>query len=520
MKTKKCIGIYLRLSQEDLDKKTNIAKDDSNSITAQRHLILNHIAQNPYLAGLPKAEFCDDGFSGTNFSRPDFQKMIDCIRNGEIQIVIVKDLSRFGRDYLEVGDYLEHIFPFLGVRMISVNDHYDSENYLGNTPGMDIAFKNLVYDYYSKDLSKKVKSAVQIKQKKEGYVTCCPYGYKTVPGNKHQMVIDPETAPVVRRIFMDIIAGKSTSQVARDLNADGVLTPRAYKTSAHSNVPIKQSIWTHHKILEILGNRKYTGCMINHTRESRKIRDSSQRRVPEDEWYIHENAHEAIVSQEEYDAARAKLRKVTPHQKKASEETFPFYCAHCGRKLQRTFGSDIHFYCISSYWDDSAESCKQVRCDRNDIEIVILEALKAQLSVMKINTRKQAQTAASRGMLLRERQRMLAEKLESGNSDKVKSYLDYREGRITRDEFVARRAEREKELEEAKEALSEAENEYKDFLKEQEQSEKEKNICIQTITMDDEALRAQMYDAIEKVEIADKNHIEIIWKFDDLFVSA
>ena len=100
-------------------------------------------------------EFCDDGFSGTNFERPDFQRMIDLIRAGEIRIVIVKDLSRFGRDYLEVGDYLEHIFPFLGVRMISINDHYDSEKYLGNTAGMDIAFRNLIYDYYSKDLSKK-----------------------------------------------------------------------------------------------------------------------------------------------------------------------------------------------------------------------------------------------------------------------------------------------------------------------------------------------------------------------------
>ena len=150
---KKCIATYLRLSLEDVDKRTNRAKDDSNSIAAQRQLIQRHIEQNPYLAGLPQMEFCDDGFTGTNFERPDFQRMIDLIRDGEIHIVIVKDLSRFGRDYLEVGDYLEHIFPFLGVRMISINDHYDSEKYLGNTAGMDIAFKNLIYDYYSKDLS-------------------------------------------------------------------------------------------------------------------------------------------------------------------------------------------------------------------------------------------------------------------------------------------------------------------------------------------------------------------------------
>ena len=153
---KKCIAVYLRLSLEDVDKKTNRTKDESNSIAAQRQLIQRYIALNPDLEGLPQMEFCDDGFSGTNFERPDFQRMIDLVRDGQIHIVIVKDLSRFGRDYLEVGDYLEHIFPFLGVRMISINDHYDSENNLGNTAGMDVAFKNLIYDYYSKDLSKKV----------------------------------------------------------------------------------------------------------------------------------------------------------------------------------------------------------------------------------------------------------------------------------------------------------------------------------------------------------------------------
>ena len=226
---KKCIGIYLRLSLEDVDKRTNKAKDESNSIAAQRQLIQRHIEQNPYLCNLPQMEFCDDGFSGTNFERPDFQRMIDLIRAGEIHIVIVKDLSRFGRDYLEVGDYLEHIFPFLGVRMISINDHYDSEKYQGNTAGMDIAFRNLIYDYYSKDLSKKVKSAMRTKQRNGGYITCCTYGYKVSPKNKHQMVIDPETAPIVRKIFTDVIGGKSTSQVARELNAEGIPTPQQYK---------------------------------------------------------------------------------------------------------------------------------------------------------------------------------------------------------------------------------------------------------------------------------------------------
>lgn len=164
------IAIYLRLSLEDVDKRTNAVKDDSNSIASQRLLINRHLDQTPMLCDLPRIEFCDDGFSGTNFDRPDFQRMIECAKRGEISCIVVKDLSRFGRDYLEVGDYLEHIFPFLGIRFKSINDHYDSAKHEGKTIGMDVAFKNLIYDYYSKDLSQKVKSAMRTKQQKARFV--------------------------------------------------------------------------------------------------------------------------------------------------------------------------------------------------------------------------------------------------------------------------------------------------------------------------------------------------------------
>lgn len=133
---KQQIAIYLRLSLEDVDKRTNKVKDESNSIASQRMLINRHLDQNPLLCDLPRIEFCDDGFSGTNFDRPDFAKMIECAKHGEISCIVVKDLSRFGRDYLEVGDYLEHIFPFLGIRFKSINDHYDSAKHEGKTIGI------------------------------------------------------------------------------------------------------------------------------------------------------------------------------------------------------------------------------------------------------------------------------------------------------------------------------------------------------------------------------------------------
>ncbi|MCD8016537.1 MAG: recombinase family protein [Oscillospiraceae bacterium] len=222
----KAVALYLRLSQEDADVRCNAAKDESNSISAQRKLITGLINETTELANLPRMEFCDDGFSGTSFVRPDFQRMIDLTKQGEIGCIVVKDLSRFGRDYLEVGDYLEHIFPFLGIRFISVNDHYDSSNHDGKTVGMDIAFRNLVYDYYSKDLSSKVKTAMRSKQEKGEFITCFPYGYKPSPENKHKMVIDEPAAKIVREIFDAIIYGDTTSQVAANLYAREIHTPQ------------------------------------------------------------------------------------------------------------------------------------------------------------------------------------------------------------------------------------------------------------------------------------------------------
>ena len=274
----KAIALYLRLSQEDVDIRRNAAKDESNSISAQRSLITRHIDETPDLCNLPRLEFCDDGFSGTNFSRPDFQRMIELTKQGEIGCIIVKDLSRFGRDYLEVGDYLEHIFPFLGIRFISVNDHYDSSAHDGKTVGMDITFRNLIYDYYSKDLSSKVKTAMRSKQEKGEFITCFTYGYKPSPENKHKMVIDESAAEIVREIFDAVIAGKTTSEIAANLNARGVPTPNEHKGVRRKDKGEPQ--WTHPRITYMIRNIKYTGVMTNHTRESRFIRDKNQRRVP------------------------------------------------------------------------------------------------------------------------------------------------------------------------------------------------------------------------------------------------
>ena len=209
------ICAYMRLSKEDSD--VFGRKIESGSISSQRRLIMDYINKQREFAGCNVIERCDDGISGRYFdTRPQFTEMIELAKKGKINCIIVKDCSRFGRDYVELGDYLEQLFPFLGVRFIAINDHYDSDKTEG---GLDIAFKNLVYDIYSRDLSKKVRASRKQMASQGKYIAGQTlYGYRKKKKNKHQLEIDPEAAAIVREIFDMRIAGVGLTEIARNLN--------------------------------------------------------------------------------------------------------------------------------------------------------------------------------------------------------------------------------------------------------------------------------------------------------------
>ena len=208
------IAKYIRLSMEDLDLCDSEEKAESVSISNQRNFINVFMEQKEEFKGAEVREFVDDGYSGTNFDRPAMKEMLRLCKQGEINCIIVKDLSRFGRNYLEVGDYLEQIFPFLGIRFISINDGFDSKNFFGQTGGMDVAFKNFIYEMYSRDLSEKVKSGVTTCMKRgEYYAGCMVYGYQKSSGGK-RMEIDEGAAVTIRRIFRELADGKSAKTLS------------------------------------------------------------------------------------------------------------------------------------------------------------------------------------------------------------------------------------------------------------------------------------------------------------------
>ena len=514
----KAVALYLRLSQEDVDLRRNAAKDESNSISAQRSLITRHIDEAPELCNLSRMEFCDDGFSGTNFTRPDFKRMIELAKQGEIGCIVVKDLSRFGRDYLEVGDYLEHIFPFLGIRFISVNDHYDSTNHDGKTVGMDITFRNLVYDYYSKDLSSKVKTAMRSKQEKGEFITCFPYGYKPSPENKHKMIIDEPAAEIVREIFDAVIAGKSTSEIAANLNARGIPTPQEHKGVRHKENTEPQ--WTHPRIVYMIRNIKYTGVMTNHTRESRFIRDKNQRRVPMSEWIIHPNAHEAIIPREKWEQANEMLRSPKKVTKAVLDQPDRvYYCAHCGRKLRKTYGLDQYYSCASAKYQHDSE-CSGIRLKRSEMEEILVEALRAQINFVKQTKQTVKKRQSSPSMEYHRAIAQTEKELTQLQSKKMERYEAYRSGEISREDFIKVKDQITSQVEALTAKKEQLEKDYQAQLQAKQRKAETKDDVAQAekVLADfDAGLREHLYEAIDRVIVTSNEQIEIKWVFADVF---
>lgn len=514
----KAVALYLRLSQEDVEIRRNAAKDESNSISAQRSLITKRIEETSDLCKLPRMEFCDDGFSGTSFSRPDFQRMIELAKQGEIGCIVVKDLSRFGRDYLEVGDYLEHIFPFLGVRFISVNDHYDSSNHDGKTAGMDITFRNLVYDYYSKDLSSKVKTAMRSKQEKGEFITCFPYGYKPSPENKHKMVIDEPAAEIVREIFDAVIDGKTTSEIAANLNTRGIPTPQEYK-GVHRKEKTEPQ-WTHPRIVYMIRNIKYTGVMTNHTRESRFIRDKNQRRVPMSEWIIHPDAHEAIIPREKWEQANEMLRNPKKVTKAVLDQPDRvYYCAHCGRKLRKTYGSDQYYSCASAKYQHDSE-CSGIRLKRSEMEEILIETLRAQINLVKQSGQAVKKEKVSPSVECYRAITQVDKELAQLRNRKLERYEAYRSGEISREDFIKVKDQITMQTDELTAKKEQLEKDYQALLhaKEHEAETKAEVSQAEKVLADfDAGLREHLYEAIEQVIVTSNEQIEIKWVFADVF---
>lgn len=297
-------ALYVRLSIMDTrDRK------DSESLQTQIDYLCGYIAKHPDLELYDC--YRDNGETGTNFERPGFQRMMEDVKAGRVDCIIVKDLSRFGRDFLETGNFLEKVLPFMGVRFISVNDNYDSIR-ADSGEAMTIALKNLMNDIYAKDISQKVYSALDTKKRSGEFIgNFAAYGYVKSPEDRHKLAVDPDAAKVVRRIFRMKKNGMSNAAIARTLTAEQIPNPN-YHRYLQGVVFTKRfsenSPWQTQTVKHILENPVYLGQMVQGKKITKLHAGQKQKIMPPSEWIIVPNTHEAIIEQELFDAVQAILK--------------------------------------------------------------------------------------------------------------------------------------------------------------------------------------------------------------------
>ncbi len=322
-------GIYLRLSKEDE------ITGQSESISNQKDFITSYVLEQ----GWNIIEvYIDDGFSGLNFDRPGFKKLISDIENKKINLVITKDLSRLGRDYIDTGYYIERYFPQMNIRYIALNDGIDT---FENTANNDMSpFKSVINDLYAKDISKKIRAVMNTKRKNGQFIGAfAPYGYKKDPMNKNHFIIDEDAAYIVKRIFSSYLNGCSMHGIVKTLNSEKISCPAKYKgtNSTYKNAMIKRYLWTQETIKRILTNPSYIGNMTQGRQVKISYKIDKYRKIPQKDWIIAEDTHQPIVSEEDFATIQELIKKKVVHYDKGQNASHLLngllFCKDCGAKM-------------------------------------------------------------------------------------------------------------------------------------------------------------------------------------------
>ena len=431
------VALYMRLSREDDD-----VKDESNSISNQRKLLLGFLKKRQELADSPIVQYVDDGYSGTGFERPGFVEMMDGVKKGKIQCVIVKDFSRFGRDYVELGDYIEHIFPFMQVRFIAVNDGYDSEEYKGKTPDIDVPFRNLAYSFYSQDISNKIKSSLAVRRKKGLYVGSIPlYGYQR--DKEGFLTPDEETKGIVQRIYREYLSGKGLAELARELNREGIPSPKQHKINKgilrgekEKSIEGKTYFWLPTTLHQILQNETYTGVLSSSAYKSGPLGSGKRVFVPVDERVRVENAHPAIIDKDTFREVQERMKK----RKKGEAQQFLLKglvrCGECGRLMVR---EKNRFRCRYQQFTDhrNVESIPEA-----ELEEIVWKAVDIQVRFLE---EKEAVFQREKELCEEKRMKLIPEikkkkmQVEKKREEIKQLYHQYRQDKMGKAEYLARK---------------------------------------------------------------------------------
>ena len=381
-------GIYLRLSKDDE------RMGESLSIDNQRLILRKYVTEH---GGTIIDEYVDDGYSGTNFERPGVQRLLEDAKTGKIDTIIVKDLSRFGRNYIQVGQYTDYIFPAYGIRFIALNDNVDTADV--NSAGMDMMpIMNIFNEWHSANTSKKIRAVLEASQRSGKYTSgIYPYGYIAGMDENRSAIVDEPAAKIVRRIFDMRIQGYSPYRIARVLSDEGVPNPTEYRTRKDGG-KIDREVphwWSHKTVNDMLSDMTYLGYTVQHRRHTISYKNHKTVYRPESEWIVKENAHEPIISKEVWQKAQEIKASVARDNVTKSSKVYPLsgllYCEDCGRKMKLSKSVSVYkdkqsvlmMYICRTYATLGKNYCTTHGIKVQDIEAVVLADIRSMLSFIE-----------------------------------------------------------------------------------------------------------------------------------------
>ena len=522
------VGIYCRLSSDDGD------NAESDSITNQKEIIEYFLKKEENIEIIDYYQ--DDGYSGTTFNRPDFKRMFNALVNGDINTIIVKDLSRFGRNYIEVGNYIEQIFPLYNTRFIAVNDNIDSFKDPKSVNNIIVPFKNLMNDEYARDISNKVRSVLMTKSLNGEWVGgTCPYGYKKNPDNIHQLIIDEEEAPVVRKIFKMALDGFGHIKIARFLNDNGILCRKEvqrrkkYKLSMSSEDEEIVYHWSTSTIGKMVTSEIYIGNLVWNRTGSISYKDHRQIYKPKSEWVIVEGTHEGIISVEDFNKIQETIKERLSKKKRPEKLAIYKYkikCADCGRSMCkmedfRDGRTSSNFYCRN--YKTTSSKCSPHKIKTSELDSMVIEAILMQIkSVLNIEKTINKIKENSKTTNKDEYEKQI---LKLNNDiDKIKrlkkvAYEDWKLERISKEEFINYSNDYEKSIENLNNEIKVYENKIESSLRDIKEDEYwiehfRRNKKIKSLS------REVIEELIDCIYVHEGGNITIKFKYQDEYERA
>lgn len=441
------LGKYIRLSKEDLLR----GRDESNSVLNQRLLLeqYHQTHMDEFYDGDESDVYVDDGKTGTDTEREDFQRLLADIYSGKINCVIVKDLSRLSRNYTDAGNLIENLFVRLNIRFISLAEGVDSYRNPDSVSNIIVPITNVMNDQYCYQTSKKIRQVFDMKRRNGEFIgSYAPYGYIKDPQDKHALLVDPEAAEIVKSIFSMFLSGKNKRGITLYLNDHGVPCPTVYKQSQglKYNAPNAQGnpMWSTITIDTILKNRVYVGDMVQGRQRVKSYKIHIQERVPEEEWFVVENTHEAIIDRETFDKVQSLLKRDTrtaPKQKQLYLFSGFLKCADCGRAMSRiaSKGTYVYYQC-GTYKSLSKTACTMHSIKNTRLEVGVLFAIQQQVHlaityselVSRINA---APLKKSKSHRLEDMIAIKEKELSKIMRYKQALYQDWKDGEITHNDY-------------------------------------------------------------------------------------